>query len=129
MSTLVLDRPRAPRPTLAVGGGVSPTWETIRIGIQRAHRHMARPVSRQSVRQVFEELADTWRTETAFQSSVSDITTHPAYRAIVEMGHNAVPLILRSLDQSPDHWFVALSAITGANPTSSEDRGNVPITI
>jgi hypothetical protein len=32
------------------------------------------------------------------------------------MGPDALPLILRELKKSPDHWFVALNAITGEDP-------------
>jgi hypothetical protein len=36
------------------------------------------------------------------------------------MGEIAVPLILQELKHSPDNWFVALKAITNADPVSHE---------
>jgi len=36
------------------------------------------------------------------------------------MGPAVVPLILRDLEQKPDHWFWALRAITGDNPVKLE---------
>lgn len=39
------------------------------------------------------------------------------------MGAQAVPLILEALERDGGHWFVALRAVTGANPVSSQARG------
>ena len=61
----------------------------------------------------FFELANRWRDETALLSSVTRTAMHPAYQRIIGMGPAAVPLILRELEQRPDHWFWALTAITG----------------
>ena len=75
----------------------------------------------------FRTLASTWRTETAHLSSAREMTQHPAYQEIIEMGSAAVPLLLRELEQEPDHWFGALKAITGADPVRSEDRGRIEL--
>jgi hypothetical protein len=37
----------------------------------------------------------------------------------------SVQLILQELERSPDHWFWALYAITGADPVESADRGRI----
>jgi hypothetical protein len=42
------------------------------------------------------------------------------------MGEVVVPLLLRDLEINRRHWFSALAAITGANPVSEEDAGNIP---
>lgn len=73
----------------------------------------------------FSRLANEWRHATMFESSVSRIVMHPAYQQIVGMGHVVLPFILGELEQSPDHWFWALKAITGHDPVSEENRGNV----
>lgn len=73
----------------------------------------------------FARLADRWRRETAMLSSVTQIAMHPAYQEIIGMGQDAVPLILRELEQRPDHWFWALRAITSADPILPEQRGKV----
>ena len=51
--------------------------------------------------------------------------SHPAYQQIVGMGDKAIPLILRELEQAPDHWFWALKAITGVNPVPREERADI----
>jgi hypothetical protein len=53
------------------------------------------------------------------------MAAHPAYQEIITMGQEVVPLLLRDLEQEPDHWFAALRAITGAHPVPPEDRGDL----
>jgi hypothetical protein len=50
---------------------------------------------------------------------------HPAYQEIISMGERAIPLLLAELRREPDHWFVALHTITGANPVPPESEGKV----
>ena len=69
--------------------------------------------------------AERWRKETAIFSSVSDIVLNPSYQRIIGMGPDVVPLILRDLEKTNDHWFWALEAITGQNPITEDDRGRV----
>ena len=73
----------------------------------------------------FLELAKQWRRETGMLSVISKISMHPAYQRIIGMGQPVVPLIMRQLEREPDHWFWALSAITGANPVKAEQRGRL----
>ncbi|MEC4818386.1 MAG: hypothetical protein SAK29_34710 [Scytonema sp. PMC 1069.18] len=74
---------------------------------------------------MFLELAEQWRRETGMLSVVTKISMHPAYQRIIGMGQPVVPLIMRELEREPDHWFWALSAITGANPVKPEQRGRL----
>jgi hypothetical protein len=62
---------------------------------------------------------------TRFLSSIHDMVTHPAYLQIIGMGREAVPLLLAELRREPDHWFVALQAITGTNPIPPSVCGDV----
>ena len=78
-----------------------------------ARRHFAQPISRQTAQDYLGELAATWKADTMFESSESALSSHPSYQRIIGLGPEAVPLLLRSLRASPDHWFAALSAITG----------------
>jgi len=71
------------------------------------------------------QLADTWREQTHYLSSVHEIVLHPAYQRIIGTGPAALQFIFRELENSPDHWFWALSAITGEDPVPPEDRGNL----
>jgi hypothetical protein len=73
----------------------------------------------------FEKLANEWRRNTTFSSSVTDIVLDPNYQQIIGMGAVAVPLILNELKQSPEHWFWALAAITGADPAKNEPDGDI----
>jgi hypothetical protein len=82
--------------------------------------------ARQSVFEVdFSELAKKWKSERRSTSFSSVIAMHPAYQRIIGMGKEAVPLILRDIENEPDHWFWALRAITGEDPVSSEIRGDM----
>ena len=40
------------------------------------------------------------------------------------MGREALPLILQELKERPDHWLVALNAITGEDPAPAEGTFN-----
>lgn len=73
----------------------------------------------------FLELAEQWRQETGMLSVTSKISMHPAYQRIIGMGQPVIPLILRELEREPDHWFWALTAITGENPIKPEQRGRL----
>lgn len=69
--------------------------------------------------------ADVWRNETRNISDVREVIGHYAYRRIIEMGPDVVPLVLRELERAPDFWFYALRKLTGANPVRQEYAGNV----
>ena len=78
-------------------------------------------------RQRFTELADQWEIETVFLSSSEQASKHPDYQEIIGMGKQAVPLILERMQAERGHWFIALRAITGANPVKPADRGKVAV--
>lgn len=84
-------------------------------------------VSRLELEMEFNHLAEEWRAETRMLSFVTQKSMHPAYQRIIGMGRPVVPLILRDLEQKPDHWFWALRAITGDNPVKSEQRGRMKL--
>jgi hypothetical protein len=71
--------------------------------------------------QRFNELASKWQRETCGLSSITKKITNINYLKIIAMGKAVVPLILRSLEKQPDHWFVALKALTDQDPTSPND--------
>ena len=73
----------------------------------------------------FQRLATEWKQETAHFSSPVMIAEHRAYQEIIEMGNDAIPLILRDLQESPSQWFLALRSIAGESPVRPEDRGDV----
>ena len=73
----------------------------------------------------FNRLADLWQKETAHLSSSRRMAMHPAYQEIIAMGQPAIPLLLRAIVERPDHWDMALGAITGADPVAREDWGKM----
>jgi hypothetical protein len=73
----------------------------------------------------FQDLVDLWKRERGPHSSSARLALHPAYQQIIDMGPDAVPLLLRELQREPDHWFRALHAITGADPIPEASRGNI----
>ena len=90
---------------------------------QNVDANRAEPTA--ELRTRFATLARTWRRETSHLSVVSRMAEHPAYREIVGMGWAAVPLLLAELQRRPDHWFMALEAITGTDPIPPESYGKV----
>lgn len=79
-----------------------------------------------SLENEFRTLARQWKEACGLLSSTSAMVAHPAYQAIIELGEPVVPLLLRELENEPVHWFEALKAITGHDPVSPDDWGNIP---
>jgi hypothetical protein len=73
----------------------------------------------------FRQLADEWRVGTRYLSSTTEISMHPAYQRIIGLGPQVIPLILAELEREPEHWFWALTALTGENPVPTCDRGRL----
>lgn len=73
----------------------------------------------------FNQLASLWRSEIGPSSSAIKMANHPAYKKIIEIGEDAVPLILKELKDRPAQWFIALTKITGENPILHDDRGDM----
>ena len=93
----------------------------------REHYFAAVTMSRraQVLEEVFRHLADDWIVDTQFQSSLTRITSHPAYQKIISLGPEVLPLILRELAARPRHWFTALREIAGIDPVQAHERGHV----
>lgn len=67
-----------------------------------------------------------WRQETAYQSSSTQVTGHPAYQELITLGPPSLPFLFRDLEQTRDgHLSKALVAITGVHPIPAEERGQV----
>ena len=77
------------------------------------------------VEEKFQRLAVLWRAETAYVSSSSDLVANSAFQEIVAMGPDIIPLLLRELENRTGHWHRALRRITGVNPVSPGDRGDI----
>lgn len=73
----------------------------------------------------FRQLHQEWKAQTVALSSTHEIALTPAYQQIIGLGVEALPLILADLRATQDHWFWALKAISGDDPVSYDDRGDV----
>jgi len=119
---------RAPRALEYVSAfGMSQDSEVIAAQRDKTEQHYWLPVSRRFQTDVenFQALVEAWRQEVQFLSSVTEMSLHPAYQRIIGMGASVLPLLLRELENRPDHWFWALTAITGVDPVQPEDRGRI----
>ncbi len=74
--------------------------------------------------QRFQRLVAGWREERNPYSSDPTQDATPSYLKIIGMGPPAIPLILNEMRRQPDQWFVALNALTDADPVLPEHRGN-----
>ena len=73
----------------------------------------------------FYSLVHEWKRDTQFVYTLDELVMHPAYQRIIGMGEKAIPMLLRELDEHPDHWFWALEAITGAHPVFPSQQGKI----
>lgn len=87
--------------------------------------HRLASIQIETIEEKFKRLAENWRKDTEFLSSIHQIATHKDYQEIIGMGKDSVLLILQEMEQSPDHWFWALRAITEVDPVTDDIRGNM----
>jgi hypothetical protein len=109
---------------------IEDNFETM-TGLSEIGRRMfmrIRPVVLGTLLAEFERLAAQWKLEKTALSSITAIAMLPSYQRIIGMGKPAIRLILSQLEREgdqPDMWFWALRSITGEDPISDEDRGDV----
>lgn len=75
--------------------------------------------------QLFREQVQIWKDQTSHWSSITKAIAHPSYLRIIGLakestGHEIERLLLHELESEPDHWFAALTAVTGEDPVKSE---------
>ena len=85
--------------------------------------YLSQPCQDAALAARFRALADQWKAETGMFSFHEQKAQHPAYREIIAMGDQAVPLILRELQERPYRWFAALRELTGENPIPAAAAG------
>ena len=76
------------------------------------------------LRAEFARLASSWKTGSHRAFDVAQMIEHPDYQRIIELGEQAVPLILEELARETDHWFPALRQLTRTSPVPADSRGN-----
>lgn len=69
----------------------------------------------EGIEQRFRRLEAQWEAETLVLSDPGKIMDHPAMRAIIALGEDVVPLILRDLQDKPSLLVWALPELTGEN--------------
>lgn len=75
----------------------------------------------------FEQLKINWLNETMFLSNSNEIYQNSNYQKIIGLGKKVIPLILEDWATTNNHWFHALSVITGVNPVKPEHRGRIKL--
>jgi hypothetical protein len=74
-----------------------------------------------SLEQRFHFLLSKWKCDTGHLSATRE--QHSAYQEIIKLGDPVVLVILRHIKETSEHFFIALSEITGENPVKPEHRG------
>ncbi len=98
-----------------------PTWRKAEAAPEQAHIVSRQLTLSYDLALRFQHLADQWHKETGHYSLMFKRAMHPAYQQIIGMGKDAIPFILDDLREQPTgHWFWALGAITGEDPTLGE---------
>ena len=69
----------------------------------------------------FKRLVKQWKSETGHLSVIQKRYKHEAYKAILAMKKQAIPLILEELKRDPDRWFDALEHLTAEDPAANAD--------
>ena len=105
--------------------GVGDEAKTLARHFIDAANHYRFPITRQTAVEKFQSLVSEWKNDTQLMSSTTSMILHKAYQEIIGMGPIVIPLIIRELQNSPDHWFAALKALTGIDPVAPSDRGKV----
>ncbi|MDA1053513.1 MAG: hypothetical protein O3C40_23940 [Planctomycetota bacterium] len=77
------------------------------------------------IQERFQRLRDDWKSKSRHLSNTAQISLVFSYQKIIGMGLAVVPLILAELEKEPDHWFWALEAITGENPVTKSESGEM----
>lgn len=72
----------------------------------------------------FRYYAAKWKEEIGGDSSLTNITSNMNYLRIIRIGNEAIPLILRELQQGPAPWFVALRAISEEDSIGRDSPGD-----
>lgn len=105
--------------------GLSLEANVVQENYLKAIEHFTHTITTETTEQKFARLTSNWKRDFQLSSSSVPLLMNPSYLGIVAMGEKVLPLIFSDLQQSPDHWFMALSVLTGANPVAPDNRGNV----
>jgi hypothetical protein len=79
------------------------------------NKSVAYTLSSRQIESRFRDLVFKWKADRIHSSSVKKMVD-ASYLGIIGLGPSAVPLLLRELEERPDHWLIALNAITQEDP-------------
>ena len=79
-----------------------------------------------SLDELFRRSVEEWKQATGHWSSITKALAHPSYLRVIGLAkvsqdEEIEQLLLRELQDEPDYWFAALTAITGEDPVKPED--------
>lgn len=78
-----------------------------------------------TIEEKFNFLKNKWEKETAPISSVSEIINNKNYLEILKMGEIIIPLVIKDLEETNNHWFYLLFSLTGENPVPKKNAGDM----
>lgn len=81
--------------------------------------------SESELRERFDQLKREWAADVAGYSTIHHKVAHPAFLAILALGPDVLPLVLREFTENGGHWLPALRALTGESPVPQEEWGNM----
>jgi len=81
--------------------------------------------TKETIEQRFRRLEAAWEADTMYLSDTQKIIDHPAFQEIIGMGEAVIPFMLHDLEKEPGQWVWALPRITGVNPVSRDDAGQM----
>ena len=73
----------------------------------------------------FDELVAEWTKGTVYFSLKHRAVSHPAYRALLDLGPSIIPMVVEKLRTSPGRLFYLLNDLTGENPVPPASSGKV----
>ncbi len=101
----------------------STTWLPVRLSsVPSMERKRFKPS--ESLAPQFRDHAKQWKRDVAYISSSTIRHKNKHYQAIIKLGKDVIPLILKELEKGPSDWFFALHRITGEDPISEKDIGD-----
>lgn len=121
-------RPTAPAITIGSGSSGAAATEAVFRAYGRegtADFVVLETPNRAGIEDLFHQLAGEWQEERGPMSGVSEVAMLPSYQRIIGLGPAVIPLLLKELQERPDHWFWALNALTRADPIPEESYGRL----
>lgn len=82
----------------------------------------------QYARMIFNAISKSWKNNTAHLSSSTEIANHEDMRILLEIfgkAESLLPYILEDMQKGSVEWVHVLPVITGENPVSEENAGNI----